>query len=261
MAMAERAQGKINFRQLISWLDVLALVAWGVLLLKLTATGQLRLLIHPNYTALVVGAGIVLLAAGSIKGWGLLQRRRGQKSSPAMQHITLFPPGWSTGLLLVAAIAGLLIPPRVLASDTALQRGIGESLPRTQTQTQSFRATVAPEDRSIVDWVRTLNAYPEPDAYAGESVEVTGFVVNNPAFSQDYLLICRFIITCCAVDASPVGLPVKLSERAEDYANDTWLQIKGKMATETIEGKRQLVIVPESLEKIPTPKDPYSFND
>jgi len=259
--MTARAKRKINFRRLLSWLDVLTLLAWGVLMLKLWTTGQLRLLIHPNYTALVIAAGIVLLCVAGVKSWGLLQQVRRQQLSQPVQHITLFPPGWSTGLLLAAAIAGLLIPPKVLASDTALQRGIAASLPRTQTQTQSFRATVAPEDRSIVDWVRTLNAYPEPDAYTGEKVAVTGFVANNPALSEDYLLICRFIITCCAVDAYPVGLPVKLSGEGKGYPNDTWLKVEGKMATETIEGKRQLVIVPESLEKIPVPKDPYSFNE
>lgn len=260
--MTARANRKINFRQLVSWLDVLALLAWGGLLIKLTATGQLRLLIHPNYTGLVVSAGIVLLCVGCLKSLGLWQQRRQKlQSAESPQHLTLFPLGWSTGLLLAAAIAGFLIPPKILASDTALQRGITKSLPRTQTQTQSFRATIAPEDRSIVDWVRTLNAYPEPDAYTGERVEVTGFVVNDPALSGDYLFLCRFIITCCAVDASPVGLPIQLADKDESYPNDTWLEVKGKMTTTTIAGKRQLAIVPDSLEKIPTPKDPYSFNE
>ncbi|MEC4806721.1 MAG: TIGR03943 family protein [Jaaginema sp. PMC 1079.18] len=248
------------FKTVLPWLDTVTLGIWGALFLKLLFTGQFRLLIHPNYAGLVLGAGIILVGISLFKAWQLWQsRRRKIENSPQVQHITIFPPGWSTLLLLVTAILGLSIPPRVLASDTALQRGVTEALPVTQTQRQSFRGTIAPEDRSIVEWVRTLNAYPEPDAYAGQKVNVTGFVVRNPEFPDDYVLLCRFIITCCAVDASPVGLPVKLSAAEADVENDTWLQIEGEMMTETINGKRQLAIAATNVEKIPTPADPYKF--
>ncbi|MFP4009131.1 MAG: TIGR03943 family putative permease subunit [Spirulinaceae cyanobacterium] len=250
------------FKFVLPWIDTLTLAAWGILFLKLLITGQFRLLIHPNYAGLVLAAGIILMGVSLFKGWQLWRsRRRRIETSPQVQHITLFPPGWSTLLLLITAVLGLSIPPRVLASDTALQRGVTEALPVTQTQRQSFRGTIKPEDRSIVEWVRTLNAYPEPDAYTGQKVNVTGFVVRNPEFPEGYVLLCRFIITCCAVDASPVGLPVKLSADQLEVENDTWLRVEGQMTTETLNGKRQLTIAAETVAEIPTPADPYKFAD
>ncbi|MBE9118766.1 TIGR03943 family protein [Lusitaniella coriacea LEGE 07157] len=258
--MSARRKFPISLRTALPWLDTLALLAWGIVLVKLWLTGQLRLLIHPNYAPLSFGAGILLLGVGIAQLWRQWKSRRAVRPAPKMQHITLFPPGWATGLLLASAVAGLMIPPKILASDTAIQRGITESLPYTKTQTQAFRTSTKPEDRTIIDWVKTLNAYPEPDAYVGQQANVKGFVVRNPDLPQEYFLICRFVITCCAVDASPIGLLVKRPEGLKDYPNDTWLEVKGKTIAKEVGGQRQVVIKADAIAKIPTPRDPYEFN-
>jgi uncharacterized repeat protein (TIGR03943 family) len=258
----------------LPWLDVLALLAWGGLLLKYWGTGQLRLLIHPNYFWLVLVTGIALLLLGIVRGWQTFTQSRHKdrdaQNRENLQHITLFPPGIGSGLLIATAIAGFAIAPTVLTSQAALQRGVTESLPITRSQPQAFRTTVKPESRSLIDWIGTLNAYPEPDAYAGQKVKVTGFVVHLENLPDNYLLISRFVLTCCAVDAYPVGLPVKLEASRKLYPPDTWLDIEGEMTVEnlamneqtmqaTATPKRQLVIVAKAIAQIPTPSDPYSY--
>lgn len=258
------------YRQALPWLDVVALCAWSSLLLKKRLLGGLALLIHPNYFNLVLVAGLLLLAIALLLLSQRLAQARAARCNPALtprtsasevQHITLFPPGVGTLLLLAAAIAGLAIPPRILGSETAIQRGITEAnLPYTQTQVQSFANQTKPEERSLLDWVRTLNAYPEPDAYTGQPAQFSGFVVHSEQLPDNYLLIARFTISCCAVDASPIGLPLRVPGSRADYPPDTWLQVNGTMATETLNGQRQLVVTVENaadLEKIPTPANPY----
>lgn len=254
---------------LIPWLDVLVLFAWGGLLLRYWITGQLRLLIHPNYFWLVLVTGIALLILGILKSGQLLidirQQRNNIEVRETLQHITLLPQGMGSAILLATALAGFLIAPTVLTSQAALQRGVTESLPMTRSQPQSFRTTIKPEERSLIDWIRTLNAYPEPDAYAGQKAKVSGFVVHLPHLPDNYLLISRFIITCCAVDAYPVGIPVRLESSRNAYPPDTWLEIAGEMAVETLPNqetnseKRQLILAAQTLTKIPTPADPYSY--
>lgn len=254
-----------------NWLptfDVLALLAWGVVLLRFWATGQLRLLIHPNYTGLVVVTGLLLMVVGGIKA-GVVLARGGEYESKEL-HLTNIPAQWSTSLLLATALLGLTIAPRVLSSQTALQRGVSESLPVTRVQPQSFRATVAPESRSLVEWIRTINAYPEPEAYRGQPVRVRGFVIHSPHLPPDYVLVARFIITCCAVDAYPVALPVQLPGSRHEYPPDTWVDLEGEMSVTTLPvwngdrseeaERRQVAIVAHSLEKISTPRDPYEFH-
>lgn len=252
-------------------LDILAILAWAGLLLHFWLSGQLNLLIHPNYFLLVLGTSLVLFVLGIAKIWYFLRELRGHTSpNENLQHISILPNGVGSAILLITAIAGLIFPPTALTSQMALQRGVTEALPVTRTETQSFRATTNPEERSLIDWIRTLNAYPEPDAYAGQKANVTGFVVHLPGLEDNYFLISRFILTCCAVDAYPIGLPVKIEGSNQDYPPDTWLEIEGEMMTQTLPldsqtmrvidaQKRQLVLVANSLKKIPTPKDPYSY--
>lgn len=247
-------------RSFAPWLDVVAIAAWGILFLKYWTTGKLYLLIHPNYFWLTVVAGIALLGVAVWRAWGLIRRsRRSQPSGPKVQHLSLFPPGWSSALLLATAILGLLISPRAFASQTAIDRGITDTVTLTRVKPQAFRSTVNPEDKTIVDWIRTLTVYPEPDAYTGQKVKVQGFVVHPPNLPADYLLISRFVLTCCAADAYPISLPVKLTQSRDTYKPDSWQEVEGQMVTETLAGRRQLVIAAKAVKPISEPKNPYDY--
>ncbi|MEH1951065.1 MAG: TIGR03943 family protein [Nostoc sp.] len=244
---------------LLPWLDALAIIAWGILMLRYWLTNKLNLLIHPNYFWLVIVTGISFIIIGLFKMQELWQRRR-RDVTPNTQHISLFPPGWGSGLLLTTAILGFIITPQVFASDKALQRGVTtDLLGSTRVKPQAFRVTVRPEERSLVDWVRTVNVYPEPDTYTGQKVKVQGFVIHPPDIGKEYLFLARFVLSCCAADAYPVGLPVKLQNNQELYSADTWLEVEGQMVTENLAGKRQLTIAANSLKKIPQPQNPYSY--
>jgi uncharacterized repeat protein (TIGR03943 family) len=259
MTSIQKQKQKIK-NQLLIWLDVIAITAWGILMLKYWFTGKLNLLIHPDYFWLVIVGAIGLLIVGFFKGIQLWQQcRRYEAPNNQQQHINLFPPGWGSALLLTTAILGFIITPRVFASQIALERGVTELLGATRAQPQAFRPTIRPEERSLIDWVRTLNVYPEPDAYTGQKVKVQGFVIHPPELDQNHLLLARFVITCCAADGYPAGLPVQLGENRNQYPPDTWLEVEGQMFTENIANKRQLTIKASSLKKIPQPENPYSY--
>lgn len=260
---------------ILNQLDGLGIFAWGILMLKYSFSGELKLLIHPNYFGLVTVTGFVLLFLGALRLFQTVRRwfKKSNKNGngDSVTHVTVLPLGLGTVLLLVTALMGLAITPSVFTSQLALQRGISTNLPPTQTQTASFASPIKPEDRTLVDWVRTISAYPEPDVYAGQKVNVTGFVVHPDYLPDNYLLISRFILTCCAVDAYPVALTVRLDGSRSQYPPDTWLTIQGQMVTETlpnpadqgIDGreKRQVVVEAQSIKVVPTPTDPYSYAD
>jgi len=164
---------------------------------------------------------------------------------------------------------GFAIEPTVFASDKAIQRQVTDFVPLagqsqrgdltdvTKLEPQSFNTKNKPEDRSLIGWVRTLTVYPEPDAYAGQPVNVQGFVIHPRELPEEYLLLSRFIITCCAADVYPVGLPVKLTKNRSAYPPDTWLEIQGVMMTEKFGDRRQLTIQASSIKEIPKPDNPY----
>ncbi len=242
--------------KILPWLDVLAIAAWGILLLKYWLNGKLGLLIHPDYFWLVTITALIMLTVSSLKAGELLRRRR---TANRLGHFTFFPPGWSSTLMLATAFFGIVFTPHVFASQTALQRGVTDSVTLTRSQPQAFRSSRPPEERTLVDWVRTLNVYPEPDAYTGQKVKVQGFVIHSTELPEQYLTLARFVITCCAADAYPVGLPVKLPQNSKAYPADSWLEVQGKMNTESLAGKRQLTIQASLIKPIPEPKNPYDY--
>jgi uncharacterized repeat protein (TIGR03943 family) len=263
---------RYKFILFLALLDIIAIFLWGILFLRYWFSGELSLLIHPNYFILVLITGIIFLLLSVLnlrKLWQKTQQNNLSASSEA-DHINLLPKGWSSGLLIFVAILGLLIKPTVLSSQTALQRGVTDSLSLTREQPEAFRTNIQPEERSLIDWVRTLNAYPEPDAYNQQKANITGFVVHLEQLPENYIYLSRFILTCCAVDAYPVGIPVKLSQARSHYPEDSWLEVQGEMITEVLPNlstseaqrrpsKRQLVLEAISAKTIPTPKNPYQY--
>ena len=238
-----------------SWLDITAVTAWGILLLKYAIDGTLYILVHPSYYLLVTVTGGCLLLIGIFQSWRLI---RGKIGSPQELHSSLLPQGVTTMLLLGTAIVGLIITPKLFTSHAAIQRGVSsEAVTVTRSQTQAFSTNVNPESKTLVDWVRTLNNYPEPDAYLGQKANINGFVFYPKELPANYLMLSRFVITCCAADAYPVAIPIKFSGTRQNYPQDSWFQVKGKAIVETFSGSRQLVIDASEIQPIATPKNPY----
>lgn len=245
------------------WIDTLCIAIWGILLLKFWLTGQLNILIHPAYWWLTIVTGWSLILISCFKAWELINQPINRPSSRPVrltqtEHITIFPPGWSSIILLSTAILGLLIEPKVFVSQMALERGINDFVP-VQTKAQAFNQVTRPEERSLVEWVRTLNVYPEPDAYAGQKAKIQGFVIHPPNLPDNFIVLARFVITCCAADAYPVGIPISLSKSRAEYPPDTWLEIQGKMITIEQEGKRKLALEASAIKPIPKPENPYDY--
>ncbi len=248
-------------------LDVLALGVWSAMLFRYWFGGKLLLLLHPDYAWLSNSAAIILAFLALYRTWQTFRRLPVQKRTDVDQsHTTFLPGNLSSAILLAVAVFGLIYTPRAFASQTAEQRGISDTLSLTRAQPQRFERASTPEERSIIDWIRLMNVYPEPDAYEGESVEVEGFVIYPDGWPEGYLMVSRFVLTCCAADAYPVGLPVKLSAASLGrdasqpvYSVDSWLSVTGSIQTETLGGRRQIAIAPTAIRTIEEPKNPYEY--
>lgn len=252
-----------RFRKtVLAWLDLLAVFSWGAVMLKYWLTRKLYILIHPDYFVLTVVAGGVLLLIALWRFLQLVIRRRDRSIvENAPDHIRLLPAGLSSLFLIVAACSALATTPKVFNSQTAIQRGLGDPVAMTRTTAKAFRLNLNPEERSLIEWVRTINVSPEPDAYVGQKAKVQGLVVYAKTVPEEYLLLTRFVLTCCAADAYPVSIPVKLQFRnlRTNYPADSWVEVQGQMISETLENKRQVVLSAEKITQIPEPANPYEY--
>jgi putative membrane protein len=239
--------------------------------------GRLDYYVHPRYlvfTVTMAAIALVLCAARAL----MIVRRPPVAHDHYRDHIAPDDedddPAPATrvqavlsGLAIVVAAAfavGMIVfPPATLSSATALQRDLaggstvagGSSLSSAQSASNAAFAKF-----TVLDWSSLLHQTTDVSFYAGKPVAVEGFVTPSPTDGADMFYLTRFVITCCAVDAQPVGVPIYLPSWHETYKNDQWLSVTGGFeANQSTTSTDAIALVPSGVKKISAPNDPYLY--
>ena len=170
----------------------------------------------------------------------------------------------AVGALVTTAVAVSLVvlPPATLTSATAGQRDVNSST-ASLAGTSVEDATDADADAyaafSVLDWAGLLRQTSDLSFFEGKTADVVGFVV--PAGDDpDVFYVSRFVVTCCAVDAQPVGVPVHLVDWRSQVSADEWLDVSGGFQTNPSRTSSDpIALVPDSLEEVGQPSDPYLY--
>lgn len=241
----------------------MALVALAVVAtLWLAISGQLLLYIHPRYlvftVAMALVAAVLLLAS-------VLRRHHHDDELvevPAGRRARLAS---IAGLVLAAALGvGMVaLPPATLTSATAGQRDMNAAaldLGQQDAAALAGATTVASESFDIADWASLLRQTSDPGFYADKPLLVSGFIVPDPDDPENVFYVSRFLVTCCAVDAQPLGVPVHQPGWASAYAADDWVEVAGIFTLNPSRSSTQaLAVSPASITPIDQPSDPYLF--
>lgn len=239
-----------------------AVLAWVLLLLfclyvvGLGFTGTLTYYIHPRYEVFAVVAMGFCLAVGAIGLAISLQHAIAVKHTGKLKLRDAWP-GWTGVLAITLLLAGLFIPPQTLSSHIADQRSLDfNTVPLAgDTSNSNLLFTTDTTQLSIREWVTALANSPDNAAYTGKPVKAQGFVyVNKQDGGEDVFYVSRFVITCCAVDARPIGLPVAYDDWRATFAPETWVEVTG----EWVEQDGTLVVRPTNVVRIDQPEDPYA---
>lgn len=219
-----------------------------VYILHLGVNGQLGFYIHPryiNFTFIMAGLCLLMLIVNS---------RLSAKSDDdhGLRKSSLIP------LALVLAVA-VVFPARSLTSSTVSQRTIDSGSIVTTSNARPVSSLFAGSSRGLklADWSRLIETDPNPESYLNRPADVSGFVYDA-GFGDNIFLLARFVLTCCAVDAQPVGVPVQIENWQSDHPEDSWVQIEGQFEQVSINGEDQLVLIPDVVEKIDEPSNPYA---
>lgn len=221
-------------------------VGYGAYLLYAFWTGALYFYIHPIYILPTVAAGLLLLALAAAA-------RRGEGPGG---HGT--PTPLAVALLALPLALGFLLPPRPLGLSTAAQRGVDLTPLGRIEEAPEFRVGLRPEAFTIKDWVKALQADPEPSRHAGKLARVIGFVYRDDRLPGDWFLVARFVVQCCAVDAQPVGLPVRAADgRVPEQGG--WVAVEGAWEVAEVGGQRRAVIAATAVAPTERPAQPYLY--
>lgn len=261
------------------WQGILLSLIGIVATVWLAATDRLGLYIHPRYfwfTVIMAGiAAVLVVAAFAFAPLREAEHEHGpdhaaepdpeEEGPPAHRHRADAPrAGWLRGALAAlivvgAAVALLVLPPTTLTSNTATQRSInstgstlgGEAPTLVGGDTSQF---------SVKDWALLLRQNPDAEYFADQDVVVTGFVTPSPDDPENVFYVARFVVTCCAVDAQPVGVPVYLPEWEASFAADQWVEASGAFVpNEGSPSAEPLLLTPDDVTVTEQPEQPYVF--
>lgn len=150
----------------------------------------------------------------------------------------------------------LILPPKTLGSFTFDQRSIDlNSLTNLNSDSKTF---MDKSKYTMADWIKSKSINPNLSTYESEKVDITGFVFKDSSYPENVYLLARFVVTCCAVDARPIGIYFENTFNQE-LKSDEWLRVQGKFKVNKIGDVDDLVILPEKIEKISQPRDPYIY--
>ena len=250
----------------IRWQGIVLCVAALVSTVWLAVTNQLILYIHPRYivfTVIMTVLGLVLVIAS-------FGRAPEHKHDHDRDHEDAAPRGYrraisvvGTVVTLVMATALVVVPPATLTTATADQRVINSTQVGSGTKTVTAAAS-APAGAfarfTVLDWSSLLRQTTDASFYRDKAANVVGFITKDRDDPQNVFYVSRFVITCCAVDAQPVGVPVFLPNWQNRFAADHWVKVSGSFQTNpSTKSQQSIALVPTATTKVDQPSEPYLY--
>jgi len=272
-------------RNLQYWRGVVLIGAISVLILVFWFSGQLSYFIHPRYNVFTV-AMTVIAVVGSLLALVLSSRVKVARDKALVaasqephdhdldhdhdEHGVDVPRsrlGIATAVSAAAVsalalVALVVLPPATLSTVTVENRAMNQAAlgdtagAFADAQTGDAATFLA---FTVREWAGILRQTQDPTFYQGKPVDVVGFVVadkDNPST----FYVTRFVVSCCSVDAQPVGIPVYETGFESSFPDETWVRVIGEFVINPDPTSSHPLIL-RPLELVPTeqPRDPYLF--
>jgi putative membrane protein len=241
------------------WQGVIFIVAALIATVWLAMTKQLILYIHPRYvvfTVIMAVLGLALVVASFVDR---PDHDHEEKSSGWRAALSVT----ATVLALGVAIALVVVPPATLTTATADQRVInstGVGANSKSVSAVSSAAAGATAKFTVLDWSSLLRQTSDASFYSAKPVDITGFITADTDDPDNIFYVSRFVITCCAVDAQPVGVPVYYPNWKSTFKSDGWVRVIGGFVTNPSRKSQQsIALVPEKVDKVSQPSEPYLY--
>ena len=239
------------------WLGVGLAATLAVVTLGLALTGGLGLYINPESAWFAVGMAFFVLL-GTVASFGLplgAEADHGHDHGDADEH--LHDHGTAGGA--VAAVSGvaasgivlltLALPPTSLSAELAMSRDIGAPPLFAGADAVTLATTGDTTQFGVGEWATVFATATTPDAFDGEPVELTGFVMPG----DDGFQLGRLVVTHCVIDAQPAALPVAASRAPE---TGQWVTVTGQIRAGS-DGR--LVVDAAEVTPVDEPRDPYEY--
>ena len=246
----------------LEWRGVLAIAVFALASLWLAFDGRLGFYIHPRYNLFTIAMAAIAVALVIIAAATITKHdhdhdhehpRRGRRRVKPLDLVSLV-------VTVLVAGAVILLPPATLSSATAENRSTNEvDLLSSGPDVSEGMSNEVFATLTVRDWASLIVQNQNASFYRGKPVNAIG-IVTPVEGSDDVFTLTRFVVTCCAVDAQPVSIPVFLPDWRSSIPADSWVRIEGgfQPAPAGVMGS-PVVVVPVSITDEEVPREPYLF--
>lgn len=223
----------------------MVLVGWAGFFAYLYLSGEVTRYLGPR-TYWVVPFGAILLGVAAFSHVPGLRRSEvvpRPSRREVIGHVVLIAP----------LLAALVVPAPSLGALAANKKNTGGGLatvssvippdPSADREVSFLEIHYANESQKFADAMGIVDGY---------EISLVGFVGRSAGTLEGGFELTRFYVSCCAADAIPYSVMVV------DGPNppiDTWLKASGRLERRD----STFVLVPDVIDRIDEPKDPYLY--
>ncbi len=253
------------WRSFRRWHGIVLVVAALVSTVWLAITGQLILYIHPRYvvfTVIMAVIGLALVVASFVRPADHdHDDGEADDARPRFWRVPLSVA--ATVLTLVVAAAIIVVPPATLTTATAETRVVNSTTVGADAQSAGAAASASNASFAkftVEDWASLLRQTSDPSFYQGKPADVVGFITADRDDPANLFYLTRFVITCCAVDAQPVAVPVYQPNWKDHLKTNDWVHVIGGFeANPSSASQDSIALAPTTTVKVRQPHDPYLY--
>ncbi|KAF2420365.1 TIGR03943 family protein [Microbacterium sp. B35-30] len=209
------------------------------------------------------GGDVSSRSARSTTGGPVVERARNERDetpAPTHDHDARHPAAVAATVLGGVAASGvvvltLVLPPASLSAELAMSRDVGATPLFGGADTVQLASTGDTASFGVGDWATVFATATNPEAFDGDTIELTGFVTPADAAAADSAFdLTRLVITHCVIDAQPASLPIVGAVASPGTGQ--WVTITGTVRSSS-DGR--LVVDAAAVEEIAEPEDPYEY--
>ncbi|MCK9266675.1 TIGR03943 family protein [bacterium] len=226
----------------------LVMLIWAIFLFILLLSRRFKLFVNAIYSPLLV-VGFIIFLSLIVAGFNKVKAKTADQLT-ATKFLTYF-------LMFFPILLVLLVNPTSLPTSAATTRGISTTLLGTdanlldtlQSQLESQEAFKKFNLKQLLSLANN-----EPEKIDGLQVVVEGFAFKDETLQAGSIMLVRFLITCCAADATPLGIEVYPDENS-NFSPDMWVRVFGTIGFE----KGVPVIKQANVTQSPKPSNVYLY--
>jgi uncharacterized repeat protein (TIGR03943 family) len=232
------------------------LLVYAVLLARVFLRHEITLYIKKDLVWLTAAAGffvLLMLISTLMAVYRASSRASGDNGCGGIAFYGLRIPAKEflfSMVILMPALLGLLFTPQSLDSFAAGRRGISGRAPVAVNKMEPIKS----REISLLRLAGGLEQ--EPERFIGRDFAFVGFVGHDEKLGAERFYLVRFVISCCAADATPLGFEVDYPE-AEELKDNQWVKVEGHVIKREDRSDWPYAIKASRVQPIRKPYDPY----